>query len=387
MLIALNKLSALRVLRSLRREGRSLETAPRVPLPAPDPSPRKRWTRGLVSLSWLPRDQPPSEHNPLYVAAPSAGTRLRAPWACCTTYASGLPDASFLKVEEGICLPCPELLFVELATIMSTPVHALVGYELCGTFSRDPVDPRLGPVTLGVPSVTSVERIRRFLGACGSIKGADAAAQTLDCVADDAWSPMEAICAALFALPPHELGYDLGHVALNQRHENAADLVALGCHKSRVPDIELVDTRLGFNYDGRGHLDLASIVDASDAEDAQIAGMVVRDKYVDDLRRNRELAAQGRLVLPVTSEDLFAEGGLDAVALEAAAALEAFDGRRRQSTRNAIASAPLSGLRQRLVWSLLPWAPGREAARQHRQWEERPFVPGTVIEEEIAFWP
>lgn len=120
----------------------------------------------------------------------------------------------------------------------------------------------------------------------------------------------------MLSLPVVELGYGLGPVTLNTRHYTASYLVERGCPASRVPDIELVGLPLGFNYDGRLHLDLASIAKA-DGPHVETAVRQVREKYLDDLRRNRELTAMGVVTLPVTSEDLFREGGCDALVFEA----------------------------------------------------------------------
>ena len=117
-----------------------------------------------------------------------------------------------------------------------------------------------------------------------------------------------------------EGGYGLGDVALNRRQLTAPELVSLGCKDSRVPDIELVGTHVGFNYDGHAHF---AVGETADGQQAGTDAASVRAKYLDDLRRNRELAAMGRVVLPVTSEDLFQQGGLDAVMLEAVLIAEA----------------------------------------------------------------
>ena len=253
---------------------------------------------------------------------------------------------------------------------MAPAVHALFGYELCGSFSRDPNDPRTGRATLGIAPVTSVERIGRFIDRCSNVRGTVAARRSLEYVADNAWSPAETVVAALVALPVHELGYGLGKVTLNARRAAPPELVKLGAAASRIPDIEVDGLRVGFNYDGHDHLDLPSIARAATQEESDSAIDAVREKYVDDLRRNRELLATGRIVLPVTSEDLFRKNGLDAVMLEAALAEESLFGTKLPELRGTIASSALRRARQRLIWSLLPWDAslryGREIAERER---------------------
>ena len=108
----------------------------------------------------------------------------------------------------------------------------------------------------------------------------------------------------------------------------------------------------------------------------------MRDKYRDDLSRNRELAAQGRLVLPVTSEDLFAPGGLDAVMLEAMMAIERIDGYSPDTQDLILFESLAMGLsRQTAIWALLPWPQGaRYAADLARLRADR---VGVRVHEEI----
>lgn len=387
MRLAVNKLSALRILRRLRAD-RVSALGRRCDLPSPDPSPYRRWTRGRLPLDRLALPAPPSRERRLSIAVPCAEDRVQASFAACTVYSAGLPPRAFVDVGGGIAISSPELLFLELATIMSPPVHALLGLELCGTFSRDPLDPRNGEVTFDVRPVTTVRALGAFLDACPRGRAVDAARRTLARIDDDCWSPMEATIAALTALPFVELGYELGAVDLNVRRPNDPTLVAMGCRESRVPDVEIRGSRVGFNYDGHAHLDLEAVVGAAaggDAEPARALARQVRDKYLDDLRRNRELAAGGRVILPVTSEDLFAEGGLDAVMLEAALAREALDGVSADPLRSALGIRVLTTERQQLIWSMLPW---NEAERYGRELVERmrAFCTEPVVEDaEICF--
>lgn len=345
MRLALSGVSALRVMRGIRsREGRL--PARRHELPSPDPSPQRRWSPGLLPLDALFLDEAPRPDRPLHVAVPSREDRLRGGFLECVTYVSGLPRNSYVEAGEGVFVPCPELLFAEMGAVMSAPVHALLGYELCGTFSRAARSPRTAPVTFDVRPATTAERISSYLDECRWVRGIDQARRVIDYVADNAWSPMEAILAVLASLPTVELGYGLGTVELNRRFETPGELVALGCRSSRVPDVLVSGTRVGFNYDGHAHL-------------AQGDPVPAREKYVDDLRRNRELAVQGLVVLPVAAEDLFAPGGVDALMLEAALAIERLDGRPAEGVRRAVAARTLRRARQQLVWSMLPWDAAR----------------------------
>lgn len=363
MLLPASEQSALRALRVFRSARNDLPTS-RCELPRPDPSPQQRWSKGLVPLEPLGLSEPPSRERTVNVLAPDAASRTQASFFSCHVLPAGLPTDSFVSLGNGICIPCPELLFLQMATIMTPEVHVLLGYELCGTYSRSATNPRGGEAIYDIAPATTVERIGRYLDACGRRSSVTIAQRNLGRVADNAWSPIEAILALVACLPAHEDGYGLGKVSLNVRHGSSPELVRLGCRESRVPDIEIVGTHVGFNYDSSLHLDLESIVAATQNGDPLGAMRSVREKYLDDLRRNRELAAMGRVILPVTSNDLFTPGGLDAVMLEAALAMEEFDDRSAGYLKVIVSSEALRASRQQLVWSLLPWPEGQRHARE-----------------------
>lgn len=376
MRLAVNKLGGLRALRALRRkEGRA--GLAHCDLPAPDPSPFKRWTAKRLSVEELGLAKAPTADRKLEVAVPLAEARLQARWATNTVYGPGLPPRSFVEAGNGIAVASPELLFVEMACYMPAATHVLLGYELCGTFGRDPADPRTGDVAFGLAPATSVERIREFIAGARYVQGLDLAGQRIDYVADNAWSPLEAVLATMLSLPACEMGYGMGRALLNVRHELPADLAARGCPESRVPDVEIEGLPLGFNYDGRWHFDLDSLAAADPGEAAAIERRI-REKYLDDLRRNRELAAVGKVVMPVASEDLFARGGLDAVVLEAAGLLESL-GYDVSKVRAAVGDKRFAETRQKTIWSLLPWAEAPRYAKEAQIARGMRLSPGETV--------
>lgn len=370
MILPLDGSSALRALRVYRRTGQALPQA-RIDLPVPDPSPQRRWTERLVPLDLLALPCAPSEEHPLHVLSPTAIGRPQASFVRAHVLGK-LPEGSFVDLDNGLVIPCPELLYLRMASHLSPEAHALLAYELAGTYARDPEDPRLGTSVFGVPPVTSVERIRSYLARYGRRNGTALCAHNLASARDNAWSPMEALIALFALLPPSEQGYGLGQISLNVRHETSEDLVLLGARASRVPDIEIVGTHVGFNYDGSQHLNLEAILEsARTGKDAEKIMREVREKSRDDILRNRELMAMGRLILPVTSADLFAPGGLDAVMLEAALAREEVDGISAADVQNLVETKSYAEPRQQLIWSLLPWRPG--VSHAHRVLEAMPW--------------
>ncbi|MDO4399912.1 MAG: hypothetical protein Q4D27_03065 [Coriobacteriia bacterium] len=155
--------------------------------------------------------------------------------------------------------------------------------------------------------------------------GIKRARQAVNYIADHAVSAPEAVLSTVYALPPAESGYGMGPLTLNKQIEVTRDADG-DVAGSRFPDILFPFAPVGINYDGEGHLDLAGLVKAAraaelaDADTKLQADQVliaktaeVREKALDDVRRTRELAASGYLVLPATKEDLYGWGQLDSL--------------------------------------------------------------------------
>lgn len=347
----------------------------RVPLRSPQrPDGKKRWSPATAHLDWLGLPQP-SQRAPLHVAVPTDANRIRARFFSSTIYSAGLPDDAFLDIGHGVQIASPELLFVEFATVMIPQVLVLLGYELTGKYSRDASSPRLGPVTYGVPPLTTVEKIEDFMARCHGIPGLCSARKCIKYVSNNSWSPTESLIAAMAALPIKSLGYGLGRLILNER-SNARDGNALGHAKeSRVPDMLVPATPVGINYEGGGHLELDRIVSAAMAA-AESPGSAllddavakekthVREKYVDDLRRTRELASRGLVIVNATTEDLYSHSGLDALMQQVICAAERFSDRDFSMCWKAFDSPAVCEKRQLLIWALLDWKPGVEYMQQ-----------------------
>ena len=359
-------------MRSLRATSaanvvQSRTASTRTDILSPNPFPSQRWTRKLLAgidlgLSFQFRDMR------LDFAVPNAASRIRVSNSTSTVYEKGLPNGAFILTrcstnDCALAISSPELLFVELAKFMHPVEHLMLGHELCGTFSRDAMDPYNGPITYGVKPATSAERIRRFLAEARGIHGIETARISATFLNDNAWSPTESLIATLLRLPMDSLGYGFGELTMNPRINPEAPLP--GSKESRVPDIIIGSTPVGINYDGAVHLDLDSVISAAmdlkaHPELAQtqlaLASAVrsVREKVVDDIRRNRELAADGLAVFPVVKEDLYTRGGFDQIVSHLITIIEQLTDRDMSEQRKILCMKRLSGARWRMALSLLP---------------------------------
>lgn len=364
--LTLNKQSALRILRIVRaRNGKRGLPSGRTSLSAPDPTPRSRWNARLFENALAGIDAGALGHGRLEACVPSDCSRLGSRLVANTVYCDTIPANSFVVINENISIACPELMFTELGAVMTPAEHLLLGYEICGTYSRDADDPVEGEAVFGVPAVTSVARIRAYLDATGRIEGKTSTRRTLGLLADGAWSPMEAAIATVASLPLEENGYGLGRCKLNERVEPTALMRESAKRASRVPDILFGDTRVGINYDGEYHLDLDMLIDAAlrfarnpgsrqaerELEDAKRR---VRAQVIDDNRRNRELVSGGYIVFPVFKEDLYDEGGFDATMMQVLEALRLYERWKDDGRMELIGAHAARAERRELLTSLIP---------------------------------
>ena len=299
----------------------------------------------------------------LNIAVPTPDTRVRARNVTCTVLGPNTRRNAFIDIGGGVAISGPELLFVELAGELPPIVCIILGHELCGSFGRDAKDPRNGDVTYDLPPLTSVERIRRFMEQADHIRGVKQARTVLSRLADNAWSPTESIIAAFMVAPMDGMGYAFDALELNERVFHTKSLP--GAKESRVPDILVAGTHVGLNYDGLVHLDLEAIARAGiqlgmhpETRDSQTelerAIRDVREKALDDARRNRELSAGGYTVFPVLKEDLYQPGGLDQLIARLVDVLEKKTNLNLEKTKRALSAKALGADRYRLLRSLLP---------------------------------
>ncbi|MDO4806688.1 MAG: hypothetical protein Q4A07_05510 [Coriobacteriales bacterium] len=327
MSITLSHQSALDVVRMLRTDGTSIQEMDYGRLAKPSSWVGKRLDgRSFASPRW--RWPQPKAGRPLHVFVPEEAARMRGVHMRSHVSPPNLPPHSILWLDEFSSVVCPELLFVQMAQTFSLPMLVMLGHELCGHFSRCANNPCGGPVAEDIPAATSVERLSNYLGALGRARGLPHAKKALRYIGDHALSVPEAVLATIYALPASESGYGMGPVTLNERVVLGDASVHSG-KTCRYPDIMFSFAPVGINYDGEGHLDLsevqslvtralhASSNDRPELEAALRKKLVdIRAKVVDDNVRGRQLAARGRVVFPVTKEDVENGDCLDELTLQ-----------------------------------------------------------------------
>ena len=325
--ITLSHISALDATRALRSAGRNIPEMDAVALSAPSTWRGVRWSMRLFGPSeW--RFAPPDRRRHLHVLVPQQKDSVRMTNVESHCYSGTLPRGSIVWLDTHASMVCPELLFLQMANVFSLPALVMLGYELCGNFSRSPDDPLHGDVATPVPAATSVERIADFLKDVPHVWGVKRARQALGFVSDNALSAPEALIATMYSLPEEESGYGIGPTTLNARVRINDDNECVDDDqaRSRYPDLLFPFARVGINYDGGNHLDLSGLISAAQStvletekerHDQAVLDLLnkreaVRNKYIDDNLRDRQLASRGYLVLRATKEDIESLEKLDA---------------------------------------------------------------------------
>ena len=323
MAVTISHQSALDVLRTIRANGENVHDMDVTTLARPATWSSGQWgKRNFEPEVW--RWKKPTKANPLHVLASVDDGRIRSNVIRCHTVRRELPPDSVLWLDEHSSMVCPELLFLQMAEVLPVPMLVLLGYELCGNFSRQADNPLSGYVVDQIPAATDVSHIASYLSKLKWVPGLSKAKHALRFVSDHAVSAPEAVLATMLSLPMSESGYGMGPVTLNSRVNVDASPDRWVSAETRFPDLMLPFASVGLNYDGEGHLDLSGLVSvaqatatvSTDSSDEQLDALQeklseVRTKVVDDNMRFRQLAAKGLVVFPVTKEDLFGEGHLD----------------------------------------------------------------------------
>jgi hypothetical protein len=308
----------------------------------------------------------PTSGKPLHVLVPGHSCNLRV--SNIKTHASlaDLAPNSILWLDDKASLVCPELLYLQLAQAMPLPQLVLLGYELCGNFSRNAEDPLEGPVVTHVPTATSVDALRDYLSQFKRVHGLLRAREALNYVSDLALSAPEAVLGTMYSLPPEEAGYGMGPVTLNGRVDIVGESDERAA-RTRFPDLLFSFAKLGVNYDGGEHLDLSGLVGASRLIERgetdergnareELADKLasIRAKVVDDNRRNLQLASRGYIVFPITKEDVYGYGHLDTFTRRLLACASNVFGVNVTEYEKTLDDTYMTRDRNRLLASLLP---------------------------------
>ncbi len=292
-------------------------------------------TKVLPQKDRYTKSDPPSEFDlmaigicsqPVHCAVESANQRGQASWQI-SHVMSSLPAGSFRRIQEGLYVASPEAVFLQMASPLSVAQLTLLAYELCGSYSTDPLSSRgfrqRNPLT-------SIEAIVRYLDNSKGIKGVKKARRAIEFARNGSASPMESIIALLLCLPCSMGGYGIPLPVLNERVEIDSRVKGLTDRKFFKCDLFWPQARLALEYD--------SELEHTAAE-----------RIFNDAKKRNVLEAMGYRVLTVTKPQVY-----DAREFEQIATLISKRLKRYKKSAQSMALSRRHILRQEILYGATP---------------------------------
>lgn len=324
----------------------------------PDPGEGHRWSNDLVQTTRQAVGVPFGRR--LDVLATDVKHRPRHRDLRCHMWGANVSGLCFLELVPGqIAIPSAEILLAEMGEVLPLPDLVALGHELCGSYTLQPSFSG-GAAIIGTPSVTSTEKIRSTLGHSSRLRGSKALAKALPYIQDGSVSPAETALSTISQIPVGDGGYEMGPTILNKAVVPDEGQRAAVLAEQRVPDILFAGTTVGLNYDGEIHLGLSQVVRsakalAKDPESDELQATFdqaiddVRKGWASDKQRDRDLAAMGLTVLPVTRLDIGDIKDLDRVMRQVMCIIEQTTERDLSFQRRALSDEGLKAERERVL--------------------------------------
>lgn len=295
-----------------------------------------------------------SDSQPIEVVVQNKSDRIRASGVCshvCKTshqqsfvrlavsaqrlVASGLPDN--LEIYLDSACRCFLVFAQTLARLVrsgridrkeATMRLLVLGSELCGTYARDPGNPRKGKITFNLPKASSVDELRDYLAACKDAEGIFLARGAASYLVEGFRSPLEAEFYYALTLPPRLGGLSFPKPLINMplivennaspdplSREYAGAIQQSAGHATHhgvlTPDLHwpLADLGLVVEVDGYAyHSDKTTFLDdrLRDQDYRSLGFQVLRATYANASSRE-ELESFLSLVISVTAQKMPAE--------------------------------------------------------------------------------
>lgn len=239
-----------------------------------------------------------TSHIPLHCVVPKPRNRRNIKDGCCHVFGGEMQAICLHKGmdESSLCVVSPEVLFLEMAALLSGIELVKLGYELCGVYSLPMSQPNYAGTPRGFnrrKALTSVERLTAHVASQSSNRSVKKARWALRYVLDGSASPKETELCMLMVLPRKIGGYGLGKPKIRHDFATSSEVLLFLSGKSTAFDLHWPDAGLLLRYGDQTH------------------------KENDDRKRNCHLAsldAVGSRVLHVTNRDIRHAESLDEVA-------------------------------------------------------------------------
>ena len=201
---------------------------------------------------------PDAAANPEVAERPEAihilvnSSNRRAHWKGCVTHVSstGLPDNSLRRVTQGVYVPCPELLFIQMATVLDFSELLVLGLELMGMYTLRPNDE---DGFVPCEAVMTEDSLTEYLGSARGVDGIKQARRALPYLLERSRSPMETAMALMFSLPRCHGGFGCGKPQLNHTIK-LNDKAREACGRTEIEcDAYYKEARIDLEYNSIYH--------------------------------------------------------------------------------------------------------------------------------------
>lgn len=230
--------------------------------------------------------------------------RRRSGDVSCHVCSANLPQNAFYRTR-GLYVSSPELVFLQMASLLPIEQLIALGCELCGLYVLLPKDVKhagsLDEMPKRTSPLTSADRISSFLEACGKANGKTMAKRAIKYVVDGSRSPMETMTYMLLCLPVMLGGYGLPKPEMNATIPLNDEARAIARRGHCEGDLCWVGAKLDIEYHGEVH--------------------VGATQMKSDVGRQLGIEHMGWRVMTVTSPQVLDAAQFETVAKEAAAHL------------------------------------------------------------------
>ena len=279
-------------------------------------------------LSRFPLPEPLNRSDRLHIIAPNQNRQMRSSTHVCHVWNDKPPLGSLIKVNNGVFVPSPELLFVQMATHLDFIDLILLGMELCGTYTMMGKNERS---FVNCPAATTKAQLIAYVNRASGMHGRNIANKALRWVIAGSNSPAESSLALFLTLSPRLGGYGMPQPSLNPKKQLGARATQLYGYDKMRCDLHWTKQHVVVEYSSsQEHLN-------------------PRSAAVDAKRANT-LGYKRTTLLTVTPQMISHPTEFDAFVKQLAKAL------RKRPSRQAFV---LSSTRRDLREQLFPWLKGQ----------------------------
>ena len=252
---------------------------------------RKNPPVSLPGISEI-RDKAPSGLTyPLNLMVGEANAKRKSKVVNSHVYTGPTPGGSFIGIGDGVAVCAPQFCFFQMAGELPLIKLIELGLELCGTYSKPPID-EYDPGAEGPDKtvynhlpLTNVQALKNYTARMEGVKGHKNAVKALRYIADGSGSPMETTLFMLLTVPYKHGGYGLPAPELNKRIEITTTYNNKPRKTYYVCDLFWEQAGFAIEYD-------------SDFYHAST------DRIARDAKRRFDLAAHGIIAIAVTSKQI-----------------------------------------------------------------------------------